>query len=388
MWEGEVVKETFLKSLDFKTSPALIYDIDSIKSKSLQTLKILHKFPTWQLYFSMKASRSPIILQTIASLEEIGIDVSSVYELQFAKTFRFKEISATGPSFNTTAIEGLSQNSQLRFYFDSMEQIRAVPISLMRHWHSGIRISVPSNLSRFDYSRFGLSREDIKSINQTPTLSCLLRHVHVHFEMTSIDEWKRVVKHISSVIPNPSNVYTIDFGGGLINLAPTPAHLEQSLSEMNEYIVRLFPNIRKIIIEPGDFLVINAGFLKTTVVTIKQVSSNVSLLGVDSSPWSLAPWTKLHVINLTSIFKQGLPRKTYRIFGNTLFEGDWFMDNSRQSPRTFELPTVGVGDSLLFSQFGAYTMSTYRPFHLLPAPKEFSYQHNSINNSKETGCYE
>lgn len=76
-----------------------------------------------------------------------------------------------------------------------------------------------------------------------------------------------------------------------------------------------------------------------------------------------------------------MPVVPTRIAGNTLYENDLFGTNINGVRKIYDMPDLSVGDVLVVTACGAYTITNSRTFNGLTTPREFKY-------SRENGLQE
>lgn len=369
MWYLTPIQKNLVVFAKNVPTPAIIYDEQQILFTSRQIVSIFKDFRLWRIYFSLKASNSPQVLKILSSLN-FGADVASDFEWQSAMQYGFKELSATGIAFSNTSINSIL-SKKIFFNFDSIDQLKEIldhrKGETFPH-HIGIRISVPDNISGLFYSRFGIDICNKSNLSYLSKYINIINSIHVHFEMSNFKQIRKVVLFLIENIRIKKYITTIDLGGGLENISSNKEELKKIIKYMDYELRRNFINLEKIILEPGSLLIKNAGFLDCRVISKKiDPTSEIPTLFVNASAWMYSPWIKFSSINISNLSSK---KHDYHICGNTLFEGDWFWDDTRKKLKIFNLAKTEVGDKILFSGFGSYTMSNYRAFHGISKPPE------------------
>src|SRR3989344_1538663 len=190
-------------------------------------------------------------------------------------------------------------------------------------------------------------------------------------------------------------VQYLDFGGGfLVPGARSRRRIIWDVPEINEYIKRITNVLNKkftngkpcLIVEPGRYLVDEAGTFITTVLNTKFAESfqdknkihnllanillktkknslTIQIVTIDSSKTSILKSLSdgKHIKLLPK--KDNLENKNYPtyIVGNSCIPSDYLT-------REIELPRLNKGDKILFSNAGAYSISRSEQFiHQRPA---------------------
>lgn len=369
------VNPDILKISNKVKTPSIIYDLDHITQVVKNIKKDLSLVENSELYFSMKALNTKEVLLKLMTMQ-VGIDTASIYEYRFAKNLGFKDLSITSPGLKNNEIIEITEDGNL-IDFDSIEQIKFFG-QRYPGANIGIRISNESINGINRYSRFGVPIHDVRLYQTLDLYNLQIKRAHFHFGPKSINDLLKVWNFITTLNGYFDSLDTINFGGGLLNLYNNRKETLLGLLELNNQIQNSRFSSSKIIFEPGDALVINSGYLVTEILSIKQLKKEKNIIITDSSSWAYAPWTSPSVINLSNYNDVHKNRKIkYYIAGNTLYEGDYY-NKSDMVGAPFTLNESTNGDRLLFSQFGAYTMSNFRGFHLYPRPEEYFFTNSKL----------
>lgn len=365
----KINEKLFDMANDVKT-PAIIYDVNHIKEVIYNFKKDLKIINCAKLYFSMKASNTVEVLKVLYS-ENLGIDVASVHELNEAKKIGFSKISITSPGLKYEDIDYL-QKENVDIDFDSLNQLEY----FAENYNSkeiGIRVSSEClTNSKSRYNRFGININSNKFKDIINNYDLKIVRLHFHIGPNDINEILEAFEFIEGLDHDFKYVNSINFGGGLSNLYQNREKTLNGFIRLNNKIEKSRLNIKEVIFEPGEALIINAGYLVTEVLSIKESEKNNKRYAItDSSPWSSAPWIKPSVINLSKLHTN-CEMINYIITGNTLYDGDIY-GNGNLEEIMLLVKKINIGERLVFSQFGAYTLSNHRPFHLYPKPHVYTF---------------
>ncbi|MBG9985757.1 hypothetical protein HZY91_02485 [Facklamia sp. DSM 111018] len=344
------------KIIALDTSPAVIYDKQFITEtvKNLQTdLRINEKN---QLFFAMKANHNTEILKIFKALG-LGIDIASVQEYNLAKKIGFKRISAMNPTFTQSDFSKFDDDTLVDI--DSLSQLKRF-VSFQKNKTFGLRIKTVG-----EYCSFGISLSDhlFKYINEN-RLQRYFKRIHFHNSNRSLVELRKQLEIAINLIDRYPAIDTINLGGDILGFYRSGRH--EFLKEL--FRIKADPVLSKInfIYEPGDALIKYGGMLLTSVIAIKK-NADVNYAFLDSSKWISGPWHMGSPIVLNNKTLDDSFQKKYYFFGNTMFSGDTYFDDPITLPELYE------NDRLLFPEYGAYTLSNYRGFHMLPKPTEYMY---------------
>ncbi|MDW8011315.1 MAG: hypothetical protein RMH84_06975, partial [Sulfolobales archaeon] len=198
-------------------------------------------------------------------------------------------------------------------------------------------------------------------------------HSHVGSGILTVEPYARVTKLLLNLAKNLPGIEFVDIGGGM-GIPQKPGDGEfncvefgRVISELVEEYSKSFGGI-KLRIEPGRFIVGNAGVLLAKVVEVKEVSEGGSrklFVMVDSSVNHLIRSVLMDVYyEVVAVSKANSPREVeVDIVGNLCMTGD-VLAKARKMPRLEE------GDVLAFMNAGAYTYSTSSNYNMRPRPAE------------------
>ncbi|MBK0348275.1 hypothetical protein JDW15_06450 [Aerococcaceae bacterium zg-ZJ1578] len=337
-------------------SPAVIYD----KQFILETVKNLQNDlginEKNHLFFAMKANNNKEILKIFQSLE-IGIDVASIQEYELAKEIGFTRISAMNPTFKQS--DFLEFDNDVLIDVDSLSQLKKF-VSSCKERPFGLRLK-----STGEYTAFGVPLDDeIFNYITENSLQKYFRRIHFHNSNRSLAEFRLQLNTAISLIEKYPFIDTINMGGDILGF-----YRDGRRKFLRELIyIKHNPIFNGInfIYEPGDALIKYGGMLLTKVITIKETIGKTYVF-LDSSKWISGPWhTGMPVVLKTRDYNPS-HKRGYYLLGNTMFSGDAYFGEPVM------LPELREGDGILFPEYGAYTVSNFREFHLFQKPREYLY---------------
>ena len=353
-------------------SPLYVYDAGSIRSRYNELSEAFSALKC-EIHYACKANESREILQLMRELGA-GLDTVSPNEVYRALDCGYdpKKLIFT-PSF--PAIEELESMMALDIliHFDSVEYIDLLAEKL-RGREIGVRINPAINISgnqkistaRSD-SKFGIpftSLDRLEFLIDKYNIKLKTLHVHTGSDVNSWKDLARSFDRLVSMLERFPQVKILDLGSGLkvkykpedkaIDLQSYAKHIENKLNELNSNV--------SIILEPGKFLVAEAGFLLTRVNMVKQ-GYNKQFVGVDSGFHHLIRPMYYdvyhHIINISN---QGAAMQKYDVVGQLCEEDTFAVDRM--------LNEVRRDDILLFRNAGAYAYSMSSNYNLRNRPKE------------------
>ncbi|MBB6254544.1 diaminopimelate decarboxylase [Nitrospirillum iridis] len=250
-----------------------------------------------RLYYAMKANRSPALLSYLRTLNLCGVDVCSAGELLHAVSCGFPAdaISFTGTSLTRHDIQALSAFKQVRVNLDSLASLnslgRACPGRAV-----GLRVNPGRGLgyhgdSRLNYSgaattKFGIYPdhvEEAKAIAATWDLRIVRLHVHAGcgYLDNELGQLADIFEIVGELAAQFADLEEINIGGGL-GVPHVAGDKALDLRSWAAVIARHFAGSGlRVAVEPGDYLVKDAGLLLTTVTYVER-RRDVLFAGLDA----------------------------------------------------------------------------------------------------------
>jgi diaminopimelate decarboxylase len=250
-----------------------------------------------QIYYAIKANRSSNLLSYLRALNLCGVDVCSVGELLHAVTCGFPAdaISFTSTSLTRQDIEALSAFKQTRVNLDSLSSLnnfgRACPGRSV-----GLRINPGKGLgyhgdSRLNYggtetTKFGIYRDHVEEAKAiAATWNLRIDRIHFHAGCGYLDAELEQLEDVFDVagefVTQFPYLAEINIGGGL-GVPHSAVDKALDLRSWAAMIARRFADRGlHISVEPGDYLVKDAGLLLSTVTYVER-RRDVLFAGLDA----------------------------------------------------------------------------------------------------------
>lgn len=250
-----------------------------------------------QIYYAIKANRSPALLSYLRALDLCGVDVCSPGELMHVLGCGFpaSAISFTGTSLSSKDIEVLARFPDLRVNLDSLSSLnsfgRAGPgRKVGLRINPGVGVGYHGN-ERLSYSgaattKFGIY---LDHIDQASAIAARwgLRIVRLHFHVgcgyldAQLGHLEDALDAASAFTGHFPGLTEINLGGGL-GVPHTAADKSLDLQRWAAAIARRFAGRGLVVaVEPGDYLVKDAGLLLTTVTYVER-RRDVLFAGLDA----------------------------------------------------------------------------------------------------------
>lgn len=247
--------------------------------------------------YAMKANRFAPLLTYLKTTGLCTIDACSPQEVEHAIScgFRPEEISFTATSLSNRDFERLSRLDGLVMNCDSLYAIR--------QWgergagrNIGIRINPAVGIGRaqnelLQYSggrttKFGIYREQFhEAVDLAAQFGLTIERIHFHtgcgYLTPQLAVWEKVVEECLWFIDQLDTVRTVNVGGGLgvpHIFRDEPLDLELWAGILRKYFL---PRNIRVEVEPGDYLVKDAGLLVLTVNAIEKKKDTI-FVGVDA----------------------------------------------------------------------------------------------------------
>lgn len=338
--------------------PRVISNVNRVKAA------LTGYFPHVQLYYAMKANRFMPLLTGLKLSGVCGLDVCSPKEVAWAISCGFSpdELSYTGTSLSKKDIALLSQYPDLHINCDSLAQIKQLGetglfqnIGLRINPGMGISYHNQSVLNYASYnSKFGIYYPYLEqALDLAKQYNFTIDTIHFHtgcgYLSQDLQNFAAVLDQVIPFIEKIPNKVTINIGGGLgvpHQIMDTPLDLPQWAAILYD---KLGPYTDSIALEPGDYIVKDAGVLlvETTFIETKGQTHFMGVnagfnIAIEPSFYNLPCEAALCSLPETNAFKP------YTIVGNINEALDVWL-------RDFSLPEeIQAGEILAFLNAGGY----------------------------------
>jgi diaminopimelate decarboxylase len=356
-------------------TPLYVYDAALI---SAQCEKLKRNFKDTSFHYAMKANSNPQILSLIKKAG-LGVEAVSIGELELALSVGFaaSRISFTCSSLTEAELVHIAKTG-VRVHLDSLHQLEiwgakklgtTASIRLNQGIGGGHHAHV---ITGGPDSKFGIVLRDVpkaKTLAKKYGVSITGIQQHIGSNVLDIKIFEKAVRVLLETAKSFPDVAHIDFGGG-IGVAYAPGVSSLPLGELGKRMRSLTGSFQREVgrtvafsMEPGRFLVAEAGTLLVSVTDIKSTEKH-HFVGVNSGFNQLirpAMYGSYHPIeNLT---RARGPRKSVTVAGNVCESGDIFA-----SKRLMVAPQIG--DTLAMLIAGAYGFTMASNYNLRKLPRE------------------
>jgi carboxynorspermidine decarboxylase len=345
---------------DIKT-PAYVLDVKALK-RNLATAARIKRQSGAKILLATKAWAMPAAFPILREVLD-GTTASGEYEALMGRKDFGKEVHVYAPAYGPGEVERLTKIAD-HIYFNSPEQIaRGMPIARKARRHVGIRINPGfSNATvggaLYDpcapCSRFGTTREEIDNL---PWGDIEVFHVHALCESLH-DGSVGLIQHVAKTFaPYLRRVKAVNFGGG------------HFINKHGYDVAKLIAAIKTfraefgidVYLEPGAGLVVDTGYLVSTVIGLHRNVKDIAIL--DASASTHMP-DVLEVPYRPSVLGAGEPGElaySYILGGKTCMTGDVIGEYSFKKP-------LKVGDRVVFADMMQYSFVKNTTFNGTPLP--------------------
>lgn len=366
-----------LKQLSKKYgTPLYVYD-KAVIERQFNALNKAIKYPNKRINYAVKANSNIHILKLLRKLGAYA-DTSSPGEVWLALEAGFKprDILFTGNNLTEKEL-GFVLGKKIFINADSLTQLEKIgkyrPGSKV-----GVRINPSYGAGHHDHvitagpnCRFGISHKEIKDIKKIVkkyNLKITGLHQHIGSGILDAKKYLKAVDILLETAKEFENLEFIDFGGGF-GIPYNPKDKELDIEKLGRELSDKFAKFCKargkelaLYVEPGRFLVGEAGTLLAQVTAVQKTPAGELVAGTNSGMTHLirpALYGAHHEIENISNPKGR--KKKITVSGNICESTDVFAKGRL-------IKTVREGDILAIKNTGAYGMAMASRFNgrLLP----------------------
>lgn len=369
-------------------TPLYLYDFNRVAENLKRLKKAFEKAKLKiKIYYAAKANSSFWLLKFLKNKID-GIDAASPYEARLALETGYNpnEIMVTTPALTKEDLNYLL-NKKLLINVDSFSQIDSIA-KIKPHYQIGIRVNPLIEIGSHGhmrtggkFSKFGIiPGKVIEAIKRAKEKNLEVVGLHCHAgsnwlakDLPIFEKIAEVMSKIAQKAGKFTKLTYLDFGGGLgIPLFPNEkSFTANQLIQYAKIIKKALKKaqIEEARIEPGRFLIGNAGILLVKVVHLSKSEKPINVAIVDAGfnvfgrPFLYGAYHQIVVCSKTN---QPLTKK-YLIGGNLCQGGDIFNTNKKELRK---IPILEENDILAILNAGAYGFSMSSQFNLRPRPAE------------------
>ncbi|MBU1112148.1 MAG: diaminopimelate decarboxylase [archaeon] len=367
-------------------TPLYVYDQNTIL-KNIQNLK--ESFPNTNICYAVKANSNLEILKLVAS-QGLGADCSNGVEIELAELAGF--------DMNRSIYTGVNpSNEDLKKALESGIKINLDDISILKRILKfgkpeiiSFRINPGFGKGKFPSivvggkgTKFGMN-EDLAREAYRQAKNAGIEKFGIHMMTGSGVNYEEYFTELTLTIQNIARRIGdsvgikfdfMDIGGG-IGVPYEPHEKDLDIKKIGTSVEKAFTYDGKLMIEPGKYIIAEAGVLLTKVTTIKN-----NFIGVDAGMSTLirpALYGAYHPIVLANNLDAKLVQEA-NIVGPICENTDFFAKNRA-------MPKVEEGNILAIKVAGAYCYAMASPYNgvLRPAEVMIDKEEHWVIRKRET----
>jgi diaminopimelate decarboxylase len=347
-------------------TPLYVYDTARVEANARRLQAAFDRAELrHQLLFALKASRHPDVLARLRSIGSVGIDACSPNEvdLALASGWRAEEISFTGTCLSPRDLARILPHP-LRLNLDSLSAIRQVgerdpgrAIGLRLNPRVGAGYSETLAYAGDKPTKFGIYPDQLEqALEQARQHNLQVRGLHFHIGsgwlQQGLEQFLEAVQRIAEMARQIPYLDYINVGGGIgvrLQESEQPADLDAYAGGIAR---QLEPLGATVFVEPGAFLVQDAGVLLVEVVCIDEKGGS-TFVGVDCGLNVYGSIAYYHYAQEVVLCRaaDAPPDLTCTVAGHINEAIDLFSEDCR-------LPEVREGDVLALLNTGSYGATT------------------------------
>jgi diaminopimelate decarboxylase len=286
---GQIEPETILETARLAGTPCYLYDAHWIIQRCRSVLDMPQAFGL-EVQYAMKANSSRALLELVGA-QGVGLDVSSLNEVRRAQqagiplsrmmlTTQDVPAGAERQALEEMVTEGLTYNvcsrRQLELFAD-FARARGLGLALRINPGRGAGESVTRNTGD-NYSSFGVHLSELGAVKELLVARGLqVKHLHTHIGSGGDpDLWRGNIDRVLELIRQHFPDAEIANLGGGFKEARMPGEKAADIQALGSYARARFQEFfaesrrkLKMGVEPGTYLVANAGYLVTRVLDYK-----------------------------------------------------------------------------------------------------------------------
>jgi diaminopimelate decarboxylase/aspartate kinase len=355
-------------------TPRYVYHLPTVRARA-RALAAIGAID--RRFYAIKANSHPVLLHTLVE-EGFGLECVSQGELERV----FEAVPGLAPqdvlftpSFAPHAEYEFALSRGVIVTLDNVEALRNWP-ALFRGRSLWLRIDLGRGDGHHDKvktggktSKFGLPLARLDEfLAQARSLDIRIIGLHAHLGsgVETPQHWRQVCDELGGIADQIGSIESIDIGGGL----PIPYSADDEPFDLQAWSAGLaeikaaYPGYR-LVIEPGRYLVAEAGVLLTLVTQVVD-KEGIRRVGADAGMNALirpALYDAWHdVANLTRL--DDPTEAAFDVVGPICESSDVFGKRRRLPAATAE------GDVLVFADAGAYGYSMANTYNLRALPVE------------------
>jgi diaminopimelate decarboxylase len=343
-------------------TPAYVYHAGRVR-ENLERLRdaLTAAKVDYDVFYAIKANRYAPLLDAIRATGRCGIDACSPAEVRLALAhgYREAEISFTGHAVSEPDLDILAAHPDVHINCDSISTIRR--LGRRRPRRVGIRVNPGVGAGyneKLRYAgakptKFGVYPDRFEEALATAAgLGLVVDTLHFHigsgYQGDALEVLDQVLEGAMRLIDAHPGIRRLNVGGGL-GVRMTESDVPVDLDRWAAIIARhTVPRGLRVAVEPGDYVVKDAGLLLAQVNTVED-KGGTRFVGVDAGLGILNLWAYYGIPYVVAPLqlRSGAPRERVSISGNINEAVDLLAED-------VELPALAEGDFIALVNAGGY----------------------------------
>ncbi len=364
-------------------TPLYVYEENVIR-RQVRTLLDNFAYQPFRVHYAVKANANPSLLKIICE-EGCGADAVSAWEVRLCLECGFAAESIVFTGDNST-------EEEMKYCLEKGVVINAGSLSQLTRLgklRPGARVAVRINpdvgaghhnhcITGGPKTKFGIYHDQLNQILkivQAHQMKLIGIHSHIGTGILDADKFMEAMDITLGVAARLEGLEFVDFGGGI----GIPYRENQQALDLHDFGRRVADHFNafcekygrklELKIEPGRFLVCQAGTLLARVVTLKDTPAH-HFVGCDTGFHHLIrpmAYQSYHrIINASRVVGNEVPTV---LCGNICESGDMFTQNE-DGPEDRMVSELQEGDCVALCDAGAYGMSMSMQYNMRPRPPE------------------
>ena len=314
------------------------------------------------LYYAVKANRFAPLLEGLRAGGRCGIDACSPaeVELAIASGFREEQVSFTGHAVSEADLDALAARPGVHVNCDAISTIRRLgrrcpgrAIGLRLNPGLGAGYNERLRYAGEKATKFGVYpdrfEEAIAAAREARMpVDTLHFHVGSGYQGDALDVLDRVLEGAGSILDAHPEIRRLNVGGGL-GVRMTESDTPIDLARWAAIVARhTLPRGLRVAVEPGDYLVKDAGVLLARVNTVED-KAGTRFVGVDAGLGilNLAAYYRIPYVVAPLVVPPGTRVERVTISGNINEALDLLAED-------VDVPALAEGDLLALVNVGGY----------------------------------
>ncbi|MBU2634337.1 MAG: diaminopimelate decarboxylase [Nanoarchaeota archaeon] len=392
-----MINETLLKLAKEYNTPLYVYDLKKVKEQINKLKKFIGIYPNIEFLYAIKANYNPHLTKEIVK-QGFGIDAVSLEEVKLGILAGAKPQKIIFTGNNMTDIE-MTEVHKLGVLLNIGSLSRLEKFG-KKYPGSDVCVRFNPNIGYANHkynitggpnSKFGISYlqlDEVLKIIDEYNLNLIGIHEHIGSGWLKINAPLKALEIILEIASKLPSLKFIDLGGGF-GIPYHPDENELDISKLGQKINERFTTFckeykreLKLILEPGRYIVCQAGHLLIEVNTIKKSPEGKIFVGTNSGMNHMirVPLYNAHheIINLSN--SNGVIIN-YNICGNICESSDFFAHDR-------PISEIKEGDIISIKNTGAYGFVQACNYQFRPLPAEVVIDDDKIILSRKRETFE